>query len=193
MKRTGRRLYLSGGVRYKDADAIATTGAHGDTLMFQNIMLDERSGYAYKVTFAACYPSILYAPPINANPFAIQSFTGRELRRMSNTQLLNAAGYLSPENISIIAESNRNIGIVGYREPDLKNDNNWHDYQNSYLIKGDAMVTNSISLCVNIINAGGQTAATTGYYIELDEYEISDDEEILLLLNQRAQDAAGED
>ena len=51
------------------------------------------------------------------------------------------------------------------------------------------MVTQSLSIAADYLAMGGDSKVT--YYIELDEYEVSEDEEILLLLNERAQNAAG--
>lgn len=81
---------------------------------------------------------------------------------------------------------NRTIGIYGYNTSEPQG----YNMQNQYVIKGDAMVTQSLSLAVDIINTSKLGEFAT-YYIELEEYEVSDNEEILLLLNERAQDAAG--
>ncbi len=56
MKKTGRRVYLSGVVREDKADKLYNVG--GATVgALQNILVDERKGYAYKVTFASLYPN----------------------------------------------------------------------------------------------------------------------------------------
>lgn len=52
------------------------------------------------------------------------------------------------------------------------------------------MVTQSLSLCVDMETLG-QTASAASYYIELEEYEVTSDEEIMLILAERAGDAAG--
>lgn len=183
MKRTGRQVYLSGSVSNITADAIFTNGGTADTTMFQNILVDERRGYAYKVTFMSSFPDVVRTSSPFYTPYALQSFSRRELLRMSDTQLALHAGY---KNVPL-ASDNRTIGICGYL--DGKNNMVFGGYQNNYVIKGDAMVTQSLSLAVDMIQLGISNKAT--YYIELDEYEINENEEILLLLAERAQDAAG--
>jgi len=186
MKKTGRRVYLSGEVRYDEAEAIATNGG-ADVAYFQNILVDERRGYAYKVTFISAFPTVTLGINSGNVPFAVQSFSRRELLRMSNDELLLHCGRRVPLGGGTLAANNRTIGIYG-----LADRGNFigANYQNQYVVKGDAMVTQSLSLCVDMEQTGPTESATT-YYIELDEYEVTSDEEILLILNERAGDAAG--
>ena len=183
MKKTGRRVYLSGQVLFEEADA----SLPGPTTYFQNIMTDERRGYAYKVTFISAFPQVTVPLTPGNVPFALQSFSRRELLRMSTAQLELHAGRRANLGGGTLAQDNRTIGIYGYGGERAYDGSN---YQNQYVIKGDAMVTQSLSLCVDMETLG-QTASAATYYIELDEYEVSDDEEILMILNERAQDARG--
>lgn len=183
MKKTGRRVYLSGRVNFATADAVYVKGG-ANTVYFQNILVDERRGYAYKVTFVSAFPDVTYGPTVYNTPFALQSFSTRELTRMSQESLALHCGY---RNMSL-AEDNRTLAIYGYL--DGKGNGQNANYQISSVIKGDAMVTQSLSLAVDMVMQG-QSASSATYYIELDEYEVNDNEEILLLLNERAQDAAG--
>jgi len=187
MKKTGRRVYLSGAVSFATADAVHTSGAD-NLAYFQNILVDERRGYAYKVTFISAFPDASNPTGRGNMPFALQSFSRRELLRMSNAELQLACGradYLGTSGFQ--AANNRTIGI--YANLDSGRDTGYN-FQNQYVVKGDAMVTQSLNLCVDL-ESRGQTDSTATYYIELDEYEVSDDEEILLILNERAGDAAG--
>ena len=89
-----------------------------------------------------------------------------------------------------LAVDNRNVGIVGVpisRVFPVTPVNNLENYQNQYVIKGDAMVTQSLAIGFSVLESQGQVS----YYIEMDEYEVNDDEEILLILNERSQNAAG--
>jgi len=181
MKKTGRRVYLSGEFRQVEADAVLTGQA-----MFKNIFTDERKGYAYKVTFLSSFPNVTIPTTPNNVPFALQSFSRRELLRMSQAQLALHSGYRQNLGGGSLAADNRTIGIYGFLTDRLPDSNS--NYQNQYVIKGDAMVTQSLSICANI-EVGGNIDPT--YYIELEEYEVNDDEEILLILNERAQDARG--
>ena len=52
------------------------------------------------------------------------------------------------------------------------------------------MVTQALSIGFYYA-AEGPESTQVSYYIELDEYDVSDDEEILLILNERSQDARG--
>lgn len=186
MKKTGRRVYLSGVVREDKADKLYIVG--GDTVgALQNILVDERKGYAYKVTFATIYPNVTNRDRCFISGYGIYSYSRRELLRMTDDQASMALGY----NRSL-ASDNRNVGIVGLpvgaaRAPTLEN---VYDYQNNYVIKGDAMVTQSLAIGWQS-NGGDDSSVQVNYYIEMDEYEVNDDEEILLILNERAQDARG--
>jgi len=187
MKKTGRRVYLSGVVRQDKAEKLYVVG--GATVgALQNILVDERKGYAYKVTFASIYPNVTNRARCFISGYALYSYSRRELLRMTDDQASMALGY----NRSI-ASDNRNVGIVGLpvgaaRAPSLEDyvDN----YQNSYVIKGDAMVTQSLAIGWQP-DGGDDSSFEVNYYIEMDEYEVNDDEEILLILNERAQDARG--
>lgn len=182
MKKTGRRVYLSGRVSRFTADAVYLNGVTEETY-FQNILVDERRGYAYKVTFMTAFPDVVRTGSPFNNPYALQSFSRRELLKMTNDELGLHAGK---KNVSL-ASDNRTIGIYGYL--DGKGNGITGNYQDSYVVKGDAMVTQSLSIAADYLAMGGDSKVT--YYIELDEYEVSEDEEILLLLNERAQNAAG--
>lgn len=183
MKSTGRRVYLSGSVRADTADKTFTDLPTGQTGYFEQIFQDERRGYAYKVTFAAIYPNVTNLLRFNGNAFGIYSFSKRELDRMTDAE---AQAFLG--GTRDLAYLNRNIAIVGYPGSKLDEAPTQYNLQSNYVIKGDAMVTQSLSLGVDNTTGGG---AVCTYYIELEEYDISSDEEILLILNERAQDAQG--
>jgi len=190
MKKTGRRVYLSGAVSFATADAVHDDGTGEGLAYFQNILVDERRGYAYKVTFISAFPDASTPTGRGNVPFALQSFSRRELLRMSNAELQLYCGrssYLGTSGFQ--AANNRTIGIYANQIPGSR-DGLGYNYQNQYVVKGDAMVTQSLSLVVDVENLG-QTASTATYYIELDEYEVTSDEEILLILSERAGDAAG--
>ena len=107
--------------------------------------------------------------------------------RMTDAQAAATLGFTRD-----LAIDNRNVGIVGASySPDLGvTVGTQSNYQNTYVIKGDAMVTQSLSIGW-FTDARDPESTQVSYYIELDEYEVSDDEEILLILNERAQDARG--
>jgi len=185
MKRTGRRVYLSGAVRLDTADKVLTVGAPIAAL--QNILVDERKGYAYKVTFASTYPNTPNPSRFFASGYGLYSYSRRELLRMTDEQASAALGYTKE-----LAQDNRNVGIVGAPLEKTVTDDlgNLLNYQNQYVIKGDAMVTQSLSIGW-FVGAEANLSTVVSYYIEMDEYEVNDDEEILLILNERAQDARG--
>ena len=187
MKKTGRRLYLSGEARADQAEKTLVNGAGDITHFFKNILVDERRGYAYKVTFASMYPNVTADTRILGQSYGLYSFSTRELRRMPDDVAQANLGLTRS-----LAALNRNIGIVGLPSADPAepiNNNASVNYQNGYVIKGDAMVTQSLS--IGATTGSRQTATVVTYYIELDEYDVTSDEEILLILNERAQDAEG--
>jgi len=192
MKKTGRRVYLSGIVNAEDADAIALKNPTDPTstqqIAFKNILTDERKGYAYKVTFASVFPDVAaITPEKRMTPYALQTYTRRELRQMSQSALRNAAGDGTRQGV---AAHNRNVGVVGRFT--LQANSAFgpaaNPYQTDYVIKGDAMITEALSVAFQLVTLG-PTSSAMSYYVELDEYIVSDDEEILLLLNERAQNA----
>ena len=180
MKRTGRNVYLSGTVRTDQAEFTLTDG----TACLQNILVDERRGYAYKVTFASSYPNVVNPQRLFNGGFGLYSYSRRELLRMTQAQGNAALGVTRS-----VAALNRNLGIVGIPGT-LSAGRSNPNYQDQYVIKGDAMVTQSIA--IGWFAAAEDVGSTVvSYYIELEEYEVSSDEEILLILNARSQDAAG--
>ena len=181
MKRTGRTVYLSGQVEFDTADAVYVNGGKNENY-FQNILVDERKGYAYKITFVSMFPTVTTNPTSLATSFAVQTFSARELRRMTNDELALHAGK---KNVSLAA-NNRTVAVVGITDKNATLIP--QGYQSDYVTKGDHMVTEALSLCVEMLNTG-ETASKASYYIELDEYTVNDNEEILLLLNERAQNA----
>ena len=194
MKKTGRTMCISGMVSLEQSDAVhmsRTTGA--PYAYYQNVFQDMRKGYAYKVTFASIFPNVTFTSTILDLPYAIQTFSVRELRRMSEDDLAlncgdtaNIAGGTRNNGYSLAA-NNRCIGVVGgIKTLSTRINHSPFSYQTDYVIKGDAMVTQSISLCVNAENTATSDSQTS-YYIELEEYDITDDEEILLILNERSQ------
>lgn len=186
MKKTGNRMCISGQVSYETADFIALDGTD-PTVYFQNVFQDERKGYAYKVTFASLFPDVTVTGTSRDNPYAIQTFSKRELSRFTDSLGLSSAGYTVQSLRPSLASNNRTIGVVGGISSTSSTYNHApYSYQTDYVIKGDAMVTQSISLAVNIPNKG-LTDSMTSYYIELDEYKVDDDEEIMLILNERSQ------
>jgi len=183
MKRTGRNVYLSGTVRLDAAEFVLTD----QSACLQNILVDERRGYAYKVTFASTYPNVTNPNRLFRGGFGIYSYSRRELLRMNQDQGNAALGVTRS-----LASLNRNIGVVGLptiRTPAVLNDVG--NFQDQYVIKGDAMVTQSLAIGWFADSDTGFTSSVVSYYIELEEYEVSSDEEILLILNTRSQDAAG--
>ena len=183
MKRTGRTVYLSGEARLDRAEKTVTDG--GETYFFKNILVDERRGYAYKVTFASMYPNVTNPSRNFANPYGLYSFSTRELRRMADADALAFLGVTRS-----LAAMNRNIAVVGNKAPTGVARVSTENYQGNYVIKGDAMVTQSLSIGAQATAALSDSSVVT-YYIELEEYDVSSDEEILLILNERAQDAQG--
>lgn len=192
MKRTGRRVFLSGIVNAETADAVATKDptdpSSSAQIAFKNILTDERKGYAYKVTFASIFPDVAATTPEKrTTPYVLQTYTRRELRQMSQNALRNAVGDGTNQGV---AAHNRNVGVVGRWEfaPNSTFKPAANPYQGDYVIKGDAMITEALSVAFQLVTIG-QTDSAMSYYVELDEYTVNDDEEILLLLNERAQNA----
>lgn len=195
MKKTGRSMCISGMVDINTADYVYVSAATGQpNAIFKNIFQDMRKGYAYKVTYASLFPNVTSGSNTLLDlPFAIQTFSVRELRRFTRENgALNsgdfngtAGGVLNTG--ASLAANNRTIGIVGgINSSSARYNHAPYSYQGDYVIKGDAMVTQSISLCVSA--AYQSTSDTqTSYYIELEEYDITDNEEILLILNERSQ------
>jgi len=179
MKRTGRNVYLSGTVRLDAAEFVLTD----QSACLQNILVDERRGYAYKVTFASTYPNVTNPARLFRGGFGIYSYSRRELLRMTDDQAAATLGFTRD-----LAVDNRNVGIVSsvFDTSVPAAATAATNYQNQYVVKGDAMVTQALSIGFYY---GIETQVS--YYIEMDEYDVSDDEEILLILNERSQDARG--
>lgn len=188
-------MCISGMVSLEDADHVyVDRGAGTPYAYFQNIFQDMRKGYAYKVTFASMFPNVTFTSTSLDLPYAIQTYSVRELENFTDDQAAlncgdsaNVPGGTRNTGYSLAA-NNRCIGVVGgINSLSSRYNHAPYSYQTDYVIKGDAMVTQSISLCVNVQNASGVSSSQASYYIELEEYDITDNEEILLILNERSQ------
>ena len=177
MKKTGRRLYLSGLV--SNADIITPRTGPGDASQgFAPIWENERRGYGYIIRFVASFPN-----PFNRlnGSYLLTTYSERDLRKLNETT--------EGKNIAI-ALANINTGLVN---PTSSNDRVIASYSGddvdrapqryaSGIIKHDALVVQGLSLIVNHTDVAG-----TNYYIEMEEVELTDDEMVLALLQESSQ------
>tara|TARA_R110001599_G_C12187210_1_gene654586 strand:- start:832 stop:1386 length:555 start_codon:yes stop_codon:yes gene_type:complete len=179
MKKTGRTLYLSGQVEDQDIlvprSAAAPTYSYGLASIWEN----ERRGYGYIVRFVGAFPGVVNR---YNNSYQLTTYSERDLRALNETvfgqnmalALIGAAGTTPPaENDRIIA---------AYSGDDVDRAPQRYD---SGIIKHDALIVQSLSLAIN-----NKEGSLTTYYIELEEYELTDDELVLALLSESSQNVA---
>jgi len=175
MKATGRTLYLSGQVTDADIVAPANPGARGLVPIWQN----ERQGYGYVVRFVGAFPGPFPANRYNRD-YLLTTYGERDLRTMALTvpgqnmalRIIGAQQGMPPAS---------NDRVIASYSGDSEKD----DRYDSGIIKHDALVVQALSLGVEIVEGKFVT-----YYIEMEEFELSDDERVLALLSESAQNVA---
>jgi len=179
MKKTGRILYISGQVTQTD---IVVPAGGGSDYGLVPIWENERRGYGYLVRFVGSFPGLTTPAQRGNSDYLLTTYSARDLERLTQTaaginyalQIIGAQGGMPPaENDRVLAcysGDNVNKGVDRYHNG---------------IIKRDALVVQSISLGINSVEGAPIT-----YYIELEEYELSDDEMVLALLQESSQNVA---
>lgn len=181
MKFTGRRLYISGQADKEDIvvprSAASPTYDYGMVPIWEN----ERRGYGYIIRFVGAFPGTINR--FN-NSYLLTTYSDRDCRLLNETVFgQNMALALMGANAGTSNPPADNDRIVAsYSGDDLRTAPQRYD---SGIIKHDALVVQSLSLMIN-----NQEGVSTTYYIELEEVELSDDEMVLALLNESAQNVA---
>ena len=181
MKKTGRMLYISGQVEDQDILVPRSAAAPTYTYGLASIWENERRGYGYIVRFVGAFPGVVNR--FN-NSYLLTTYSERDLRQLNETVFgQNMALALIGANAGVANPPAENDRIIAsYSGDDLRTAPQRYD---SGIIKHDALVVQSLSLAVN--NAEG---VLTTYYIELEEYELTDDELVLALLSESSQNVA---
>ena len=181
MKKTGRTLYISGLVGENDILVPRSNAAPTYDYGFAAIWENERRGYGYIVRFVGGFPGIITR---HNSSYLLTTYSERDLRKLNETvfgknMALALLGTGSGE-ANPVQENDRII--ASYSGDDV--DRAPQRYNNG-IIKHDALVVESLSLAVN-----HKEGNLTSYYIELEEYELTDDELVLALLSESSQNVA---
>ena len=180
MKKTGRTLYLSGIVQ--NVDIITPRTGPGDASQgFAPIWENERRGYGYIVRFVGSFPGPFnrYAPS-----YQLTTYGERDLRKLNETTFgINSAIALAGMGTGLANPPSANDRVIAAYSGD-DGDRAPQRYD-SGIIKHDALIVQSLSLIVN-----HSDFAATNYYIEMEEVELTDDELVLALLSESAQNVA---
>ena len=180
MRKTGRTLYLSGSKTTMDIETDPNTdpATYGQGLI--PIWENERRGYGYIINFISSFPNINAATESDNN-YLLTTYSKRDCRAIREAgaggvnqvlQILGIQAGIGP------AENDRVIGT--YRTTNAAGGHTG-GMQNNGIRKIDSLVVQSMSLGVD--SPRGQVT----YYIEMDEYELTDDELVLALLQDSDQ------
>jgi len=180
MKKTGRRLYLSGIVQNVDI-ITPRTGPADAQQGFAPIWENERRGYGYIVRFVGSFPGPFnrYAPS-----YQLTTYGERDLRKLNETTFgINTATALAGMGTGLANPPSDNDRVIAAYSGD-DGDRAPQRYD-AGIIKHDALVVQSLSLIVNHADF-----PATNYYIEMEEVELTDDELVLALLSESSQNVA---
>ena len=185
MKKTGRLVTLTGIVAPTDSPAQFTNNGR-----IQQVFMDEREGYGYKVTRFTCFPnsiplSIATGPALSGIAVMnLYTYDERELREINSdgNAVLAILGYPSAVSSGnmLPAQNGRCIATFCPIDTPTNNQNGNAGLHGYEVVKKDNFVVQALSI-------GIAWNIAAGYLIELEEYEITPDEEILLLLAQKVQ------
>lgn len=171
MKKTGRTLYISG---EKTTFDIATNPDNNPATYTEGLIPiweNERKGYGYIVRFISAFPSINSAGPGDA-PFILTTYSARDCKRLKEGGAGGINQTLKILGIQAGIAPAENDRVIGVYYPYSGN------FQNNFVVKWDSLIVQSLSLGVD----NPKQAVT--YYIEMDEYKLSDDETVLALLGE---------
>lgn len=177
MKKTGRTLYLSGLVQAQDI-ITPRTGPGNASKGFAPIWTNERRGYGYIIRFVGSFPNCFTR--FNGS-YMLTTYSERDLRKLNETtEGINIAIALANINTGLSNPTSSNDRVIASYSGDDA-DRAPQRYANG-IIKHDALVVQSLSLLVNLVDI-----AATNYYIEMEELELTDDEMVLALLQESSQ------
>ena len=170
MKFTGRTLYISGEVTAADIASGQQPINSGLIPIWEN----ERTNYGYLIRFVSSFPG-LSRSRANAAPFFVTSYSKRDCIRLKN------AGAPGANQVLQIVGAAAGIGPAANDRVLASYNTEFTQQSDKGIIKRDALVCQSLSLAVD------DPATAVTYYIELDEYELTDDEFALALLGESDQ------
>jgi len=173
MKATGRTLYVSGAKTHLDIETDNNTNPATYNSGLIPIWENERRGYGYIVRYVAPFPSIsgTEAP----NPWILTTYSKRDCRKLreggtaGGNQVLKILGVQAGIHP---AANDRVLAVCIGQSVSLSN---------LSTLKVDSLVVQSLSLGIDS-NKGVAT-----YYIELEEYLIDENEQVLALLGESDQ------
>lgn len=170
MKFTGRTLYISGTVSTPDI----TSGAQPTNTGLVSVWENERTNYGYLVKYVAAFPNPGRSV-VNAQPFLVTTYSQRDLFAMRAGGAAGGNQVLQILGIAVGVSPASNDRVVASYHPQI------HQDATGGVVKRDALVCQSISLGID------QPDDAVSYYIELDEYTLTDDEYALAMLGESDQ------
>lgn len=180
MKFTGKKLYISGSVTTQDIETDPNTdpATYGQGLV--PIWENERRGYGYIINFISSFPDINSASESDNN-YLLTTYSKRDCRALREAgagginqvlKILGIQGGISPASNDRVIGSYRSTNSGGLHTGAL---------QTNGVRKIDSLVVQSLSLGID------SPRGNVTYYIEMDEYKLTDDELVLALLQESDQ------
>jgi len=176
MKFTGRTLYVSGQVTTFDIATDNNTNPATYTRGLIPIYSNERRNYGFIVRKFSAFPPIS-ATDTGVNSMMLTTYSARDCKRLRDggaaggNQVLKIlgvqAGIAPASNDRVLASFSTNFASGSI-----------HD---GGIIKADALFVQELSLGID------DPRGSISYYVEFDEYELTDDEMVLALLQESDQ------
>ena len=170
MKFTGRTVYVSGVVTTADIDTSTSATNTGLISVWEN----ERRNYGYLIRYVAAFPNP-GRTSVALEPFIVTTYSKRDLHRMRDAgaaganmvlQIVGAAAGINPAG---------NDRVLASYHPQFEGESS------RGIVKRDALVCQSLSLGID------EPSGFISYYIEMDEYILTDDEYALAMLGESGQ------
>jgi len=171
MKKTGRRLYISGSVTSVDIATDSNTNPATYTNGLIPIWENERRGYGYIINFLSAFPNVDNANGSD-NRYLLTTYSARDCRRLREGGAGGVNQVLKILGIQAGIDAAENDRVIGTYQPGASGSSTYG------IRKIDSLVVQSLSLGVD------QPRGNVTYYIEMDEYELTDDEMVLALLSE---------
>ena len=180
MKSTGRKLYLSGSVTTLDIKTDADTNPATYTNGLVPIWENERRGYGYIINFISSFPDINSATESDNN-YILTTYSERDCKQLREGGAAGANQTLQILGIQTGIPPAANDRVIGSYRAINAGGNHHGSLQNNGVRKIDSLVVQSLSLGID------QPRGSVTYYIEMEEYELTDDELVLALLQESDQ------
>ena len=170
MRKTGKSVYISGSVNHEDIATNPDTNPASYDRGLIPIWENERRGYGYIVRYIASFPSV--ASTESLIPFITTTYSARDCKALRD------GGVAGQNQVDRILGVQAGIHPAGNDRVIATTVTTGFGLEGQTTLKVDALVVQSLSLGID------SNKGKACYYIEMDEYQLTDDELVLALLSE---------